>query len=122
MAPCRPRHLPQRPVAAILDYWPVLPIGIDMLVRDRIVLRLPYTVVGLALMVLLGLVAPSAGQGGLVEEHFDQPIGSARRAEVRLEHVSDRGDLGVWRTPGFEDAALSIRVHIRDAGSGSIVR
>ena len=72
-------------VTALVRYWPVLLIGVglDMLLRERRIARVPYAVVALLLIVVASLfVRPDRAQGA---QQLVEPLGNAQQAEVELD-------------------------------------
>ena len=71
-------------ITALVRYWPLLLIGagLDMLLRERRIARVPYAVVALLLIVVASLFVRSNNPGGA--QQLVEPLGNAQQAEVEL--------------------------------------
>ncbi len=82
-----------RVLSALLTYWPLLLIGagLDLLLGQRRVLGLPFTLLALVAIAVLALI-PGRGIGR--EQRFSEAVGIAQEAEVRLELSNAETTLG----------------------------
>ena len=89
-------------ITALVRYWPVLLIGVglDMLLRERRIARVPYAVVALLLIVVASFfVRPDRVRGA---QPLVEPLGNAQRAEVEL----DLGSVPTFLTALGDDDTL----------------
>ena len=72
-------------ITALVRYWPVLLIGVglDMLLRERRIARVPYAVVALLLIVVASFFVRPDGVRGA--QQLVEPLGNAQQAEVELD-------------------------------------
>ncbi len=77
--------IPGRMVGAFWSFWPLLPIGIglDLLLKQRVVANIPYTALAIAAMLILALLPGTSGAP--FKATFSDAIGSAERAEITLD-------------------------------------
>lgn len=99
----------------VLRYWPVLLIGIglDILVRQRPLLGLPYTALAFATLLIFSLVSSPGGLAGSarLEQSLTEPLGAAREVKVKLELSG--APVSVTTLDGGDDL---LRAAIRDSG------